>query len=139
MPSYFSHSPDGVPACHDDRAWPQVVQPHRRPSVVGAAQTSGGAPDVFWCAVRRMAQHAPVHSTRFVRETIRRHRLSFLRRLSRGCHRARCGTCFRCVDVVPYLYYIYTIILLKSVSVRKLQVAILARSSREMSLTVRIV
>ena len=36
-------------------------------------------------------------------------------------------------------YHIYTIILLKSVGVRKLQVAILARSSREMSLTVRIV
>ena len=35
--------------------------------------------------------------------------------------------------------YIYTIILIKSVDVRKLQVAILARSSREMSLTVRIV
>ena len=34
---------------------------------------------------------------------------------------------------------IYTIILLKSVCVRKLQVAILAQSSREMSLTVRIV
>ena len=34
---------------------------------------------------------------------------------------------------------IYTIILLKSVGVRKLQVAILAWSSREMSLTVRIV
>ena len=37
------------------------------------------------------------------------------------------------------LVLIYTIILLKSVGVRKLQVAILARSSREMSLTVRIV
>ena len=34
---------------------------------------------------------------------------------------------------------IYTIILFKSVSVRKRQVAILARSSREMSVTVRIV
>ena len=34
--------------------------------------------------------------------------------------------------------HIYTIILLKSVAVRKLQVAILARSSREMSPTVRI-
>ena len=34
--------------------------------------------------------------------------------------------------------YIYTIILLKSVAVRKLQVAILARSSRKMSQTVRI-
>ena len=34
---------------------------------------------------------------------------------------------------------IYTIILLKSVGFRKRQVAILARSSREMSLTVRIV
>ena len=34
---------------------------------------------------------------------------------------------------------IYTIILLKSVGVRKLQVAIIARLSREMSLTVRIV
>ena len=33
---------------------------------------------------------------------------------------------------------IYTIILLKTVAVRKLQVAILARSSREMSQTVRI-
>ena len=32
----------------------------------------------------------------------------------------------------------YTVILLKSVGVRKLQVAILARSSREMSQTVRI-
>ena len=36
-------------------------------------------------------------------------------------------------------YIIYTIILLKSVSVRKLQVTILARSSWVMSLTVRIV
>ena len=35
-------------------------------------------------------------------------------------------------------WYIYTIILLKSVEVSKLQVAILARSSREMSQTVRI-
>ena len=35
--------------------------------------------------------------------------------------------------------HIYTIILLISVGVRKRQVAILARSSREMSLTVRIV
>ena len=35
--------------------------------------------------------------------------------------------------------YLYYIILLISVGVRKLQVAILARSSREMSLTVRIV
>ena len=35
--------------------------------------------------------------------------------------------------------YIYTIIPLKFVGVRKLQIAILARSSREMSLTVRIV
>ena len=34
--------------------------------------------------------------------------------------------------------FIYTIILLKSVGVRNLQVAILARSSREMYLTVRI-
>ena len=31
-----------------------------------------------------------------------------------------------------YTIYIYTILLLKSVGVRKLQVAILARSSREM-------
>ena len=36
------------------------------------------------------------------------------------------------------LAIIYTIILLKSIAVRKLQVAILARSSREMSQTVRI-
>ena len=35
--------------------------------------------------------------------------------------------------------YIYTIICLKSVGVRKLQVAILALSPREMSQTVRIV
>ena len=34
---------------------------------------------------------------------------------------------------------IYTIILLKSVGVRKRQIAILVRSSRDMSLTVRIV
>ena len=40
---------------------------------------------------------------------------------------------------VLHLAIIYTIILLKSVGVRKLQVAILARSSREMSLTVHIV
>ena len=33
--------------------------------------------------------------------------------------------------------FIYTIIILISVGVRKLQIAILARSSREMSLTVR--
>ena len=47
------------------------------------------------------------------------------------------------VSFSPGAGIIYTIILLKSVclsvSVRKLQVAILARSSREMSLTVRIV
>ena len=36
-------------------------------------------------------------------------------------------------------HFIYTIIVLKSVCVHKLQVEILARSPREMSLTVRIV
>ena len=39
---------------------------------------------------------------------------------------------------VPVSTFIYTIICLKSVGVRSLQVAILARSSREMSLTDRI-
>ena len=49
------------------------------------------------------------------------------------CHTLR-------VDIVtPGACCIYTVILLKSVSVRKLQVAILARLSREVSLTVRIV
>ena len=42
-----------------------------------------------------------------------------------------------CTVIAAWL--IYTIIFLKSVGVRKLQVACLARSSREMSLTVRIV
>ena len=41
--------------------------------------------------------------------------------------------------VIIAVYHIYTIILLKSVGVRKLQVAILARSSRDISLTVHIV
>ena len=40
---------------------------------------------------------------------------------------------------VIFTHIIYTIICLTSVAVRKLQVAILARSSREMSLTDRIV
>ena len=56
-----------------------------------------------------------------------------LRRSSKNCD-------LRCANIDRH---IYTIILLKSVclsvGVRKLQVAILARSSREMSLTVRIV
>ena len=42
-------------------------------------------------------------------------------------------------QVISFSQLIYTIIPLKSVGVRKLQVAILARSSREMSLTVSIV
>ena len=37
-----------------------------------------------------------------------------------------------------YYYYLYTIILLKSVAVSKLQVAIIARLSREICQTVRI-
>ena len=44
-----------------------------------------------------------------------------------------------CTSVLPVQCGIYTIICLKSVDVRKLQVAILARSPREMSQTDRII
>ena len=62
---------------------------------------------------------------------------------SAACSRAysKCGLMlleiYRFVFGVPiqFFYYIYTIICLKSVDVRKLQVAILARSPREMSQT----
>ena len=49
---------------------------------------------------------------------------------------SQCGKAFICI--IQNGHQIYTIILHKSVDVRKLQVAILARSSREMSLTDRI-
>ena len=54
------------------------------------------------------------------------------------CELQRCRRLIIYTVVVRPAIAIYTIILLKSVAVRKLQVAILARSYREMSQTVRI-
>ena len=67
------------------------VQQYGRHRSAGEAEAVRRAPHVFRCALPRLAQHAPVHPPRVVRQEVCRHRLPALRRLTGGGRRPSHG------------------------------------------------
>ena len=86
----FRRPPGGVSAAGRHGTQPEVQQ-HGRHRSAGEAEAVRRAPHVLRSALPRLAQHAPVHPPRVVRQEVRRHRLPALRRVQGGRRRRRHG------------------------------------------------
>ena len=94
----FHCLPGGISAGGSHGTQPEVQQYGRHRSA-GEAEAVCRAPHVFRCALPRLAQHAPVHPPRVVRQEVCRYRLPALRRFTGGDRRLRNGDSLRYVKI----------------------------------------